>query len=335
MGLRIRNLGLNRGLALLAVVALGLAACGSEQDTGDDGLVIVATTTILGDVVTNVVGADAEVVVLMPIGADPHDFQASSAQVATINGSDLVVANGLLLEEGLADVLDAAAADGVRVLEVGEQLDPIPFGLDEHDDEHGESEHEEGEHEEDGHVESEHDHGSDDPHVWFDPLRMGEAARQIAAELTLVDPETDWMARADAYTTELADLDEEIIAALTGIPTDRRRLVTNHGSLGYFAARYDFEVIGTVIPTGSTLADPSSEELSQLIAVMESEQMSVIFAETTLPSELADAVAAELGDQVEVVSLYTGSLDEPGSGAETLIGMLRTNANRIAAALGG
>lgn len=301
---------------LAAVLAVLIAGCGSSDAGEGEGLTVVATTTILGDVARNVVGADAEVVVLMPVGADPHDFQASAAQVARINDADLVVANGLFLEEGLDDVLDAAVADGVRVLEVAPRLDPIPFALDPG-------------------LREDNRNGGDDPHVWFDPIRMSEAARLIAAELALVDPQADWMARADAYAEELANLDAEIVATLSGIPAGRRRLVTNHGALGYFAARYGFEVIGTVIPAGSTLADPSSEELSQLIAVMETEQVNVIFAETTLPSELADAVAAELGERVDVVSLYTGSLDEPGSGADTLIGMLRTNADRIAAALDG
>ena len=113
-------------------------------------------------------------------------------------------------------------------------------------------------------------------------------------------------------------------------------LTDEHGndSLGYFAARYGFEVVGTVIPAGSTLADPSSEELAELITVMQTEGVNVLFAETTQPDLLAEAVAAELGD-ARVVDLYTGSLGEPGSGAETLLEMLRTNARRVAEALDG
>jgi zinc/manganese transport system substrate-binding protein len=331
-----RNRSMRKPWSLVVVLALLVAACGSSDGETGSGPTVVATTTILGDVAKNVVGDDAEIVVLMPVGADPHDFQASSAQVATINGADLVIANGLFLEEGLEDVLDAARGDGVRVLEVGAQLDPIPFALGEHaEHEEGEhAEHEEGEHAE-HEEEGDHEHGSADPHIWFDPIRMGQAARLIAAELAEVAPDTDWAGRADAYAEELTELDEEIVTMLADIPTERRRLVTNHGSLGYFADRYDFEVVGTVIPTGSTLADPSSEELSQLISTMESEQVNVIFADTTLPTELADAVAAELGERVEVVALYTGSLDEPGSSADTLIGMLRANADRVVAALSG
>ena len=317
-----RNLGLNKGLVLSAVVALVLTACGSERDTGDDGDTVVATTTILGDLAANLVGDDGVVEVIMPVGADPHDFQASSAQVAAISRADLVVANGLGLEEGLEDVLDAAVADGVTVLQVAPLLDPIPFSV-EHDEE-GEIHDEEGE---------SHDHEGDDPHVWLDPLRMGDAARFVARELQAIDATADWMARADAYSAELAALDADVVQMLSPIPPERRRLVTNHGALGYFADRYDFVIVDTVIPAASALADPSSEELAELIAVMETEQLNVIFADTTMSSELAEAMAAELGEAVEVVLLYTGSLDEPGSGADTLIGMLRANAERIAVAL--
>lgn len=294
----------------LAIIFL-LTACG-DGDGGSsseaDSITVVATTTILGDVVANVVGEQADVTVLMPIGADPHDFQASSAQVAEIHGADLVVANGLHLEEGLDDVLDTAVTDGARVIRVAPLLDPLPFGGDDADH-------------------------SEDPHVWFDPMRMGDAARLIAEQLDEVEPGMDWSARAEVFAEALADLDAEVVTELSAIPSERRLLVTSHDSLGYFADRYEFDVIGTVIPGGSTLADPSSDELSDLVDVVRRNGVNVIFAETTQPALLAEAVAAELGEEVQVVSLYTGSLDEPGSGADTLIGMLRSNSKRIATAL--
>jgi zinc/manganese transport system substrate-binding protein len=111
-------------------------------------------------------------------------------------------------------------------------------------------------------------------------------------------------------------------------------MVTNHEAFGYFADRYGFEILGVVIPGGSTLAQPSSAELAGLVEVMEQSGTRAIFAETTEPTTLADAVAAELGDDVEVVELFTESLGGPGSGAETLAAMLLTNAGRISEALG-
>ncbi|MFP4513582.1 MAG: metal ABC transporter substrate-binding protein, partial [Acidimicrobiales bacterium] len=128
-------------MGLLAVLALGLLACG-EDTTGDGGEregdrpLIVATTSILGDVVSTLVGDTAEVEVVMPIGADPHDFEPSARQAARLRDASVVVANGLGLEVGLDSTLDAAASDGVTVLEVGELIDPLPFAAadDDHDD---------------------------------------------------------------------------------------------------------------------------------------------------------------------------------------------------------
>jgi zinc/manganese transport system substrate-binding protein len=267
---------------------------------------VVATTTILGDVAGNVAGSDADVLVLMPVGASPHGFVPSSQQVAKIYTADLVVANGLDLEAGLADVLDAAKGDGVNVLEIAPHLDPLPFG-----------------------------DGDDlDPHVWMDPVRMMDTARLIATELTAVAPSFDWEGNADAYAAELQSTHNTIQQLLGAIPTGQRRLVTNHDSLGYFADRYGFVVIGTVIPGGSSLGDPSSADLAELVAVIERGQSPAIFAESTEPQALADAVAAEGGANVAVVELFTGSLSEPGTVADTLIAMLLVDAERISKALG-
>lgn len=312
-------------LIIALLTAFSLAGCGGGADQSDSSLHVVATTTILGDVVRNIVGDDG-VEVLAPTGADPHDYQASSNQVASINTADLVVANGLHLEEGLEDVLVAAEADGARIVWVGELVDPLPFGEDGND------------HEDEADHEDEVDHereGQDDPHFWMDPLRVAEAARAIGAELSAIDPDSDddWMARAEEYAEELEALDARIIETLSVIPDGSRKLVTNHDSMGYFAERYDCETIGVIIPGGSTLGDPSSQELAELVHIIEDEQVAAIFAETTEPSALADAVAAEVGREVGVVELFTGSLGEPGSGADTYIGMMRVNAELIADAL--
>lgn len=318
----------------MLALALGLAVsgCGDAGDTADDRPLVIATTTILGDVLREIVGDRANVEVLLPVGADPHDYQASAQQAATLHDAALVVANGLGLEEGLEDVLDAAESDGVPVLRIGEFLDPLPVAAGHSGEEEEPDEHD---HEEEEEEPDEHDHEGDDPHVWMDPVRMANAVDVIAAELTRIDPDTDWAEPAAAYRQRLLDADEQIAAVLEPIPPEDRKLVTNHESLGYFARRYDLEVIGVVVPGGSTLADPSSAELAELIARIEAEQVTAIFAETIESSALAEAVASESGENVDVVELYTGSLGEPGSGADTLIDMLLTDARRIAAALGG
>jgi zinc/manganese transport system substrate-binding protein len=300
-------------LVVAVVVAMTLGACGTAT-SGSDSLRIVVTTSTLGDLVSNVVGSDATVEILMPIGADPHSFSPSSRQVAALSDADLVVTNGLGLEANFADVMEGVISDGGRVLDLGSMLDPIPFGNEDED-------------------QNEDDDHTLDPHIWMDPLRMAEAARLVAEALSEVDDEVDWSARAVFYSEDLNELHTEIEGMLSTIDDSERFLVTNHDALGYFAARYRFEVIGTVIPGGSTLGDPSSEDLASLVATMRELGVTVVFAETTRPSVLAEAVAAELGGEVQVVELFTGSLGEPGSGAETLIDMLRLDATRIAEAL--
>lgn len=307
-------------LSLLMALALILGACATPAEPYQE-LTIVATTSILGDVVANVAGDDATVEVLIPLGVDPHEFQASSAQVAQISNADLVVVNGLGLEESLFDVLAGAESDGARVLEIGPMIDPIVYSGPVHDDD-----------DDDDHDDDDHDL---DPHIWMDPVRMADAARLIAAELSAIDSGVDWAARAESYAGELLDLDAEIAAMLMTVPPALRSLVTNHATFGYFADRYGWEVLGTVIPGVSTLSAPSSADLAELVSLIEQEGVRAIFVETTSPEVLAQAVAAEVGSKVEVVELHTESLSAPGAEADSLIGLLRSNASLITRALTG
>lgn len=302
---------------IVALVGAGCSSSSADPTQGGDAIPIsiVATTTVWGDVARQVAGADADVEVLVPVGADIHGFQLSSQQVARIQQADLVVANGLGLEEGMRDALDAARADGANILWVAEQVDPLPFG-----------QHKAGEWSDD------HATGLD-PHVWLDPQRVAEAASLIAGELAAVDPDIDWSGRAATYADALDGVDTSIVELLAAVRPEERKLVTNHDAFGYFADRYGFEIIGVVIPGGSTLADPSSAELASLVEVMRAEDVAALFTESTTSPALADAVAAELGQDVVVVELYSGSLGPPGSGADTLSGMLIINAERIASVL--
>jgi len=318
---------------LVAAASL-LAACSgesssdaSEESTGPGSSTIVATTTILGSVAGDIVAcADpaATVTTLMPVGADPHDFAPSSQQVAQIVQADLVIANGLGLEAGLDDALDNARSDGATVLEIAELVDPIPFG--EHADDHSDD------HADEAATEDEHEHGSEDPHVWFDMTRMATAAELIGAQLAT----TGGTAYAECGT-EVAEriraAEAEVRATLESVPADRRILVTDHDALGYLADAYGYEIAGTVIPSGTTLAEPSSADLAELVSVIVTEDVPAIFANSAEPSTLAEAVAAETGRDVQVVSLYVGSLGEPGSGAEDYLSMMATDANLIATAL--
>lgn len=302
--------------ALLVVPALLLtaAACSSDEGGGGSGTpTVVATTSILGDVVENVVGDAAEVVVLMPAGVDPHEFELSAAQAAQLQEADAIVANGLGFEAGLGDALDAAEQAGVPRYDVAPDVDPLPL--------------------------AEGGDGSGlDPHVFTDPARMAQGAENIAAALGDAVPALDTAevrAQASAYADELLAADADIAAEVAAIPEDQRVLVTNHEVLSYFADRYGFEVVGTVVPGATTLAEPSSQELSDLADTIREYDVPAIFADAASPTDLADALAGEEDLDVEVVALYSESLGEPGTGADTYLGLITTNATAIADALGG
>ncbi len=330
-------------ILLVSFLALAASACGSDGGTNDaesgaDGPVIVATTSILGDVVGQLVGDQAEVVTVMPAGADPHDFQPSAREVDALLSASAVIANGENFEEGLVDVIESAVAAGIPTFEAIDAVSTLERSADVHHDEHGDEEDEHEDEDEHDEEDDEHDEAghSVDPHFFTDPSRMADAVNGIVAFL---DTEVDGLdsealnAAGDEYLAELADVDAEVEQLLAVIPEEQRTLLTNHEVFGYFADRYGFEVVGAVLPGGSTVESASAGELAELAELIESEGVSAIFADTSSSSALADTLAAEVGD-VAVVELYSESLGEVDSDGATYVEMIRTNANRIAGALG-
>ena len=338
-----------RSTAVLSTVAL-LSACSSPDApvTLDDdattsessATTLFATTTVLGSVVDDIarcVGNNSVVAeVLMPVGADPHDFAASSEQLALMTEAGVVVANGLRLEMGLGDALEQIEADGGTVLHVAEWVDPLPFGdhtedgseadQDTHDHAHDEAD--------DGHVEEEsHEHGEYDPHFWFDLSRMALVAQQLGNELEGVLGETA-PSCGESVANEILATEEEVIEILSTVSDDQRVLVTDHEAFGYFADAYGFDIAGVVIPGGSTLAEPSSAELAALVATIENLGIPALMGNYYEQSDLMEAVAQESGS-LTVVPLYVGSVGAPGSGAEDYSSMMVTNAQLIADALNG
>lgn len=273
----------------------------------------MVTTNILGDVVEQVAGdAGADIEVVMPLGADPHEFAPSAKQAEAMVDADLLVINGAHFEEGMESIIEQAEDDGTPVFNVADHVELLPFSEPEGEDEH-----------------------TEDPHLWTDPTRLAGALPALGDALSEVDGIDTAAVESgvEAYGAELTQLDQDIEAALADIPAERRVLVTNHEVFGYFADRYGFEVVGTVIPSGTTLAEPSSAELEDLAEVIEDRGVPAIFAETTESTRLADVLAESLGSDVEVVELYTESLGDEGSGAETYVGLMRTDAELIAGAL--
>lgn len=343
-------------LVALAMVAVSCGDTAEETGSGEaggDGLpTVVVTTNILGDVVTELTGGAVDVITVMPVGADPHDFQASAQQVAQMVSADALIVNGAGFEEGLLEVIETAEVDGVQVYAAISTVSPIEFGegKHDHDDHEGEEGHDDHEgHEghddhddhddhdgEEGHDDHEgHDHSGVDPHFFTDPARMAAAVDGIASFLIAnvdgLDADTV-AAAAAAYHEELEALDGQVAEVIASIPPANRVLVTNHEVFGYFADRYGFEVAGTVIPAGSTVDGSSAGALAELAELIQAEGVPAIFSDVSASDQLAQALAEEVGD-IAVVELFTESLGDADSEGSTYIDMIRTNAERIAGAL--
>jgi zinc/manganese transport system substrate-binding protein len=290
---------------------------GSGGGTNDaDAAPVLATTTIWADV-TSGVGCGAEVPSLIPAGADPHTFEPSLRDREAVERATTVIANGLELEASVEPMLQAAAdTRGVNVIEMTLDIDVLTSAEDE---EHaaGETTAQDDEH---GHAEG------GDPHVWQDPRRVAGTLDTIATALAANDISTC----TDEYRAELVALDAAIEALLADIPDDARVLVTSHDSLAYFADRYGFEIVGTVIPSTSTLAETNAADLAELADAIEARNVPAIFTEELESTSDADALAERLG--VQVVPIVTDSLtDDPAT--DTYVEMMRHNATLIAEAL--
>jgi zinc/manganese transport system substrate-binding protein len=335
---RVLTLSRSAAVGALAVLAVGCGSDGSESGTGTaassgDVPTIVVTTDILGDVVGKVVGDLAEVEVVMPSGADPHDFAPSARQAESMENADLLVVNGAGFEEGMTDVIDNVASSGTPVFTFTDHVELLAFdGVDTHGEEPADQA-PETDHSGDDH--SGDDPSGDDPHFWTDPARMITAVVALGAEFGAVDGIDPAVVDAQmrSYVDELAALDAEMEESLSSVPDEQRVLVTNHEVFAYFADRFDFEVVGAVIPSLTTSAEPSTAEVEALADLVAEEQIPAIFADTSGSTRLAEAIAASAGSEVEIVLLFSESLGPPGSGAETYVAMMSTNASLIADAL--
>ncbi len=341
--------------AYLAVAGVLITAgCGSTSDGSGDGSdrpTVVVTTNILGDVVRQSVGDLVDIEVIMPLGSDPHDFAPSARQAEAMEQADLLVVNGAGFEAGMTDIIlnveDSGtpvftAADHVSLLTLDDDQDAGHADEEQDDTDQDDTDHDDTDHDDTDHDDDGSDQGAGvDPHLWTDPDRVGDvvaAFGSVLGEIETIDGE-QLTASVDAYVDDLADLAAAMETTLADVAPEQRVLVTNHEVFGYFADRFDFEVVGTVIPSLSTGAEPSAAALERLAVLIETEGVPAVFAETTSSSRLAEVLAGEvdgaLAGDVAVIELFSESLGDPGSGAETYVDMMSTNAALIADALGG
>lgn len=305
-----------RSLAIAALAALTaaplLAGCGSDSDagSGDGRPSVVVTYSVLGAVVADVVGDAADVRVLMPNGIDPHEWEPSAKDIAAVQSAALVVENGLGLEEGLQDALDEARDGGVPVFTASEHIDVRIVGegegVDPTDDDQAP--------------------GAQDPHVWLDPAGMAEVATALAAQLASLG--IDVGDRATEVPAALQSLDAEVSGILSVVPDAQRLLVTGHESLGYFARRYGFTLIGAVVPSFSSQAESSAGDLAALTAKIAEAGVPAIFTEIGTSKAVVDVIADETG--AAVVELGTHNLPDDGAYSTFMTDI----ATKVAEALG-
>ncbi|HMO54232.1 MAG TPA: metal ABC transporter substrate-binding protein [Tepidiformaceae bacterium] len=299
--------------ALLLTASIG--ACGGSDDDGR--LRVVATTTQIGALAREVGGDRIQLAVLLQAGADAHDFEPSARDAVTLNQAGLVLMNGIGLDEWVERVIEGAgAAERIVVVTGGITLYESPR----HDDDRASGD--------------DHSHDDADPHVWHDPANVKVMVSNIVAALGTADPANASLYEANgaAYQQKLDEVDAEIRSLFAEIPEENRKLVTNHDAFGYFLRAYGLEFVGAVIPGAGSGAQPSAQQLAALTDLIRSEGVKAIFAEAEVDPRVAQQLANDTGVRI-VDGLYADSLGAPGSGAETVDGMLLFNARKIAEAL--
>ena len=315
---------IKKRMALLFTLAFLLAACTGAQETqpetppaGAETIRVVATSTILGDVVQAVGGDSIDLTVLFPRGTDVHHFDPTAEDARSIADADIIFMVGLELDHFVEELIPQGE-DAPKVVEVSTGIDVIEI------EEAG------GEEDEDGH---DHVEGID-PHVWMDPGNVIIWVENIAGALADLAPARAgrFDSAAAVYIHSLIELDTWIEQQVAGIPESNRKLVTDHDSLGYFARRYDFEQVGFIIPGFSTLSESSAQDLSRLIDRIAEQDVNVIFVNPFFDPGLTGAIVE--GTDVEVAVLYTGALTSSGE-VDTYLEMMTYNVNTIVSGLPG
>jgi len=333
-------------LMITAVACAGTAPSQpADSDTGasaeTDKLTVVATMNIIADWV-EIVGGDTVVVTsLLPADADPHNYKPGAQDVAQVAEADLVVTIGPGGEDQwVIDLVSRVAKDTDTIVTLHEYVDLLEYDpeqqdghdhghRDSHDHDHGDADHSH----DHGDADHDHDHGPLDPHFWFDPLRVKDAAHGIAERLAAADPNraSEYEANAAAYAAELDTLHAWIEEQVATVPEERRLLVSSHDSLRYFAHRYGFKVVGAVIPA-SGQEELSAQEIAELVEHIQEAHVPAIFSEGIFAPRLSQRIAEETGVQI-VSALRTSSLGEAGSSAGTYLGFMRYNVGVIVEAL--
>jgi len=296
-----------RGLALAGALGAVLMVAGCGSSGSDPGKVaVVATTTQIGDFVREVGGGHVDVTQILAPNTDPHDYEPRPNDVTGTAGAKVIFTNGDNLDAWMDKVVSDSGSDA-KVVDLGAG---VPVKLP------GES--------------SGPEASQYDPHWWHDPRNAEAAVRQIATQLSAVDPKdrAAFETNAAAYEAKLRALDTGIMQCFAGVPAADRKLVTDHDAFGYFANRYGIQVVGAVIPSQTTQAQPNAKDLSDLANLVRSEGVRAIFPESSLSPKLAQTIASETGASADH-TLYGDTLGPQGSSGDTYLRMEAANATAM------
>jgi ABC-type Zn uptake system ZnuABC Zn-binding protein ZnuA len=292
-----------RWLILLAAAAV-LAGCGSIDAGGTAQSRVVATTPVAADLVRAVAGEQAKVTSMVPANADPHEYEPRPRDIAALADADIIVRSGGDLDAWLED---AITASGTTAHELS-LIDHVGGTV------------------------------GGDPHWWHDPDKVRSAIEAIRDELIDIDlepaGEPAYIAGARSYLARLRTLTAGIERCVATVPKSRRKLVTSHDALGYYARRFGLEVIGTVIPSLSTQSQASAGETAALVKTIRAAKVRVIFAESLVNPKVEAAIAREAGATVGA-PLFADGLGPAGTEGATYLGALATNTRRIVNGMGG
>jgi zinc/manganese transport system substrate-binding protein len=286
---------MRKALFLILVFSLLLSACQRTPSTAAaEKKNIVVTYSVLGSLVKELVGNQANVTVLIPNGQDPHEWEPSAKDIETLMKADLIIQNGLGLEGGLQKTLSQAAKAGVKTFIASRYITVRKVGKGEGIPNSG----------------ADQAIGSPDPHIWTDPLTMKQVVSALTDYLS-ANLEMDVSTNAKDLENRLDSLNTEITKDVNKLPEADRKLVTGHESLGYFAQRYGFKLIGAIIPSLSSQAEVSAADMAALKTQIEENQVKAIFSELGTPPSITNAIGSETG--VKVVPLSTHILPADGS----------------------
>lgn len=333
----ISNAGLRRIAVFAAAVALGaaVAGCGASSKTtaaGSSGQLKVATSaTFLGDIAQQVGGSRAAVTAIVPRDADLHAFEPATRDLARVADADVIVLNGGGLEGNLEKQLRNAAPQATVVSASAGLTSRLPHAgepLAEHAHEAAEPGTSDGQPSASGSA------APADPHYWLDPVLVEQYTKNIAAAFAKADPAgaADYQANATAYNAQLESLNTWIRDQVKTIPPEKRLLVMNHVSHGYYADRYGFRIVGAVIPSAVSDEAPTARQLADLTATIRRDHVKAIFVELGESDKVADQIAAETGVKV-ITDLRDHALSEPGGEAPTYVDMMKYDTRRIVEAL--